>query len=167
MVRLNKILKIVKAFKPIDIKTEIKNPSVVSGGVRYKSPDIKNINFNEIKIDNRQLNILVERLTDKMITGIQTQVAGKIATNDELQKSLDQLDEKQLSSYLKTTVSGTATISQLQPDFLGSGGTVFPELGQMFQQGFELGSKSRGKISNVKIYKTEDQKLVIQYDEVD
>ena len=72
MADLNKILKTIKDFKPIDIKAEIKNPSIVSGGIKYKSPDITNINFNEVQIDNKQLNILVEKLSDKMIEGIQT-----------------------------------------------------------------------------------------------
>lgn len=167
MADLNKILKIIKDFKPIEIKAEIKNPSVVRGGIKYKSPDVTNINFNEVQIDSRQLNVLVDRLSDKMIAGIQTQVAGKIATNEQLQQSLGLLDDKQLNSYLKTTVSGTATISQLQPDFLASGGTVFPELGEMFQKGYEVGSKGREQISNIKVYKTKDKGLVIQYDETD
>ena len=64
-----------------------------------------------------------------------------------------------------TTVSGTATISQLQPDFLSSGGTVFPELGEMFQKGYEAGSRGKGQINNVKVFKTKDHGLVIQYDE--
>lgn len=144
MADLNKILKIIKDFKPVEIKTEIKNPSIVRGGIKYKSPDITNINFNEVQIDNKQLTVLVDKLSDKMISGIQTQVAGKIATNEQLQQSLGVLDDKQLTSYLRTTVSGTATISQLQPDFLTSGGTVFPELGEMFQKGYEVGSKGRG-----------------------
>lgn len=165
MADLNKILKIIKDFKPIEIKAEIKNPSIVSGGIKYKSPDITNFNFNEVQVDNSQLNILVEKLSDKVIEGIQIQAAGKIATNKQLQQSLGSLDNKQLTSYLKTTVSGTATISQLQPDFLASGGTVFPEFGEMFQKGYEVGSKGRGQIGNVKVYKTKDNELVIQYDE--
>lgn len=167
MSTLDNILKTIKSFKPVDIKAEIKNPSVISGGVRFQSPDVNNITFNEVQIDNRHLEVLVDKLSDKVIEGIQTQVAGKIASNQELQNQLSSLNQPQLTSYLKTTVSGTATISQLQPDFLASGGTVFPELGEVFQKGYEAGTKGRGQISNVKIYKTEKNGLVIQYDETD
>lgn len=164
MIDLSNIGKIIKNFKPVEIRNEIKNPSIIKGGVRYKSPNV-NINFSEINVDNKQLTVLAEKLSDKVIERIGVQVVGEIATDLHLQEELISLDQQELTKYLRTTVSGTATIAQLQPDFLESGGMVFPDLQEIFKKGYEVGSKGRGQVDNVKIYKTEKNGLVIQYDE--
>lgn len=159
----DEVAKIVKSFKPIDIKGEIKNPTIAPV-VNYQSPTNNTYNFQSVQMDNTQLNIMVDKISDNLIEGIKEQVIGKIATNDELQNQITNLPPGQLPNFLRTAVVGTATLSEVQPNFITAGTTLFPKPEEVFKAGYETGLMGK-KINNVKITRNPDNTITISYDE--
>ncbi|HVZ67065.1 MAG TPA: hypothetical protein VG917_02280 [Patescibacteria group bacterium] len=160
----DEVAKIVKSIKPIDIKTEIKNPSFAPV-INYNSPTNNNYTFQSIEIDNSQLNLIAKHVTNNVIEGIKTQIVKEIKTNPKLQDQLSDLPKKQLVGYLKTTVAGTVTLGEYQPNFLNSGATIYPKLEDIFKLGFETASKGKRVVNNIKIVKNSDNTISIQYEE--
>lgn len=159
----DEVAKIIKSFKPIEIKTEIKNPSIAPV-VNYKSPTNNVYNFQTLELNNVQLNSMANKITNNVIEGIKTQVVGKVASSSKLQNELSKLKEDQLVGYLKTTVIGTATVSQVQPELLESGTTFFPQLEELFKAGFKAGANGKTP-NNITITINADKTLTIEYDE--
>lgn len=161
---LDKVIKIIKSIKLIQIKNEIKNPSI-SPVVNYKSPSVTNINFSRVEINKKQLNRIAEETSEKTIKKIKDQFIVTLTRDKTLQGRLSRIPSEKLPMYITNTVSGTATVASFQTDFLESGGILFLSHGEMFKKGYEVGAKGGGKIKNVKIYKTGKDGLTIQYDE--
>ena len=159
---LDTIIKIIKSLKLIEIKNEIKKPTI-SPTINFKSPSTTNLYFNSIKINRKELNVIADKVSRDLVDGIKTQVVGTIAIDKKLQTELAKLKPVQLSGYLKTSIANTATLSQMQPDFLNDG-PLLPSLEEAFTAGFEIGSGGK-QISNVKIEKTGKNTLTISYDE--
>lgn len=161
---LTTIVKIIRSLKLIEIKNEIKKPTI-SPTINFKSPSTTNFNFNTIEINKKELNIIADKVTKEVVNGIKTQVVGTIAFDKKLQSELAKLEPVQLSGYLKTSIAGTATISQMQPDFLNEG-PFLPKPEEIFRMGYEIGSGGK-QINNVKITKTSKNTLSIAYEEED
>ena len=70
-------VKIVKSFKPFDIKTEIKNPTI-----NYQSPT-NNFYFKSIKIDMSQFNLMIEAISNKIVEQIEEHTLKKIASDKD------------------------------------------------------------------------------------
>ncbi len=161
---LDTIVKIIKSLKLIEIKNEIKKPTI-SPTINFKSPSTTNLYFNSIEINKKELNVIADKVSKDLVDGIKTQVAGTIAFDKKLQSELAKLKPVDLSKYLKISIAGTATISQMQPDLLNER-PLLPSLEEAFTAGFEIGSGGK-QISNVKIEKTGKNSLTISYDEED
>lgn len=161
---IDEVAKIVKSFKPVEIKSEIKNPSFAPI-INYK-PTTNNFNVGSIEMSNVQLNNAVDKISDDNIEGIKERVVGSIAINDNLQTTLSGLPKEQLLGYLKTSIAGTATISQIQPDFQNSGSSLFPISNP--EEIFKMGYKAAGghnQLLDVKISKNSDDTITITYQE--
>ena len=158
---IDDVTKIIGSFKPVDIKTEIKNPTI-SPTVNYKSPTT-NINFQSVEIGSSQVDSFVDKISDKVIEGIKKQAIGSVATDNEIQNEISKLTPGQFPAYLKSAVAGTATIAQMQPDFITAGTTLFPEPGQVFKVG-EAGLNGK-KVNNLRIIRHPDNTVTISYDE--
>lgn len=160
---IDEVTKIVKSFKLIDIKTEIKNPTIAPV-INYKSPTNSNFNFQSLEINNTQLNQLADKVTDNLMETFKAQIVGTVATNESLRHEVEKIPSKELPNYLVSAMVGTATLSEVQPNFITAGTTVFPKPEDVFQAGYKVGIQGR-KINNVRITRNQDNTITISYDE--
>ncbi len=160
---IDDVAKIIGSFKPIDIKTEIKNPTIAPV-LSYQSPTNNTFNFQSVEINNTQLNTMADKITDTLIEGIKMRMVGSIASDTKLQNEISRLSSDQLPNFFKTAMMGTATLSEVQPDFVTAGTTVFPKPESLFQAGYEIGTQGK-RINNVRIMNNADGSITIQYEE--
>ena len=70
--------KIVESFKPIEVKTEIKNPVV-----NYKT-QTNNFYFQSCEINREQLNQVIEQVAQKMVNELKQTETNHILDGQEL-----------------------------------------------------------------------------------